>query len=94
VYSVKFEDILKVVGSNVTILKIDIEGYECKVGASPIIGGNTSLNGHYSVISVTCCFTIEHVQDLESGFQKKIEALVHLWLQLAFSIRRVHNNLY
>ncbi len=44
-YSVKFEDILKVVGSNVTVLKIDIEGYECKVGAPPIIGVKASSKG-------------------------------------------------
>jgi hypothetical protein len=31
-YSVKFEDLLKVVGSNTAVLKMDIEGYECKVG--------------------------------------------------------------
>ncbi len=31
-YSVKFEDLLRVVGSNTAVLKMDIEGYECKVG--------------------------------------------------------------
>jgi hypothetical protein len=31
-YSVKFEDLLKIVGSNTAVLKMDIEGYECKVG--------------------------------------------------------------
>jgi hypothetical protein len=34
-YSVKFEDLLKAIGSNVAVLKIDIEGYECKV--SPML---------------------------------------------------------
>jgi hypothetical protein len=31
-HSVKFEDLLKIVGSNTAVLKMDIEGYECKVG--------------------------------------------------------------
>jgi hypothetical protein len=35
-HSVKFEDLLKVVGSNTAVLKMDIEGYECKVGKTQV----------------------------------------------------------
>jgi hypothetical protein len=43
IYSVKFEDILNHIGSAVAFLKIDIEGYECKVGTASFKVGNLSL---------------------------------------------------